>query len=140
CFLAYAAELDQRFPEGFDQADLVDPEEIQSVGGTYLVARHHQRTIGCGVLRRIDAGSGEIKHLWVDHDVRGLGVSRLLLAQLEQSARAEGMTVVRLDTHATLTEATNLYRTSGYVEIPPYGANPHAHLWFEKRLAGPTKR
>jgi hypothetical protein len=33
-----------------------------------------------------------------------------------------------------LTEAINLYRTSGYQEIPAYNDDPHAHLWFEKPL------
>jgi hypothetical protein len=37
-----------------------------------------------------------------------------------------------------LTEAIELYRTSGYAEIPGYDDNPYAHLWFEKQLSSQT--
>jgi hypothetical protein len=36
-----------------------------------------------------------------------------------------------------LTEAIELYRTSGYVEVPRYDDNPYAHHWFEKPIAAP---
>jgi hypothetical protein len=41
---------------------------------------------------------------------------------------------VRLETNRSLTEAIALYRSSGYVEVPAFNDEPHAHLWFEKRL------
>jgi hypothetical protein len=43
-------------------------------------------------------------------------------------------TVVRLDTHAALTEAQAMYRASGYTEIPAYVDHVYADHWFEKRL------
>ena len=57
-----------------------------------------------------------------------------MLSELERLAAARAMTTVRLDTHSALTEAIQLYRSAGYIEIPAYGKNPHAHVWFEKRL------
>ncbi len=138
CLLAYADELDERFPEGFQRSELISPQEIRS-GGVCFVAHDHWHAIGCGVLRRIDCEMSEIKHLWVDPEARGLGVSRLLLNQLEQIAFARGVQLLRLDTHEVLREAIDLYRTAGYVEIHRYGENPHAHLWFEKRLQGPAQ-
>jgi DNA-binding MarR family transcriptional regulator/GNAT superfamily N-acetyltransferase len=133
CLIAYADELDERFAEGFARSDLMSPDEIRS-GGVCLVARDAHQAIGCGVLRPIDAGSAEIKHLWVDPAARGLGVSRRLLTELERIALARGLTTVRLDTNSALAEAIQLYRTAGYTEIPAYGANPHAQVWFERRL------
>lgn len=41
---------------------------------------------------------------------------------------------VRLDTGKHLTEATALYRSSGYQEISAYNENPYAARWFEKSL------
>jgi DNA-binding MarR family transcriptional regulator len=133
CLLAYAGELDHRFPEGFPPSDLVSAEEIRA-GGACLIARDRRRAVGCGILRHVAGGAFEIRHLWVSPDARGLGVARLLLAQLERVAAERGSPTIQLDTHRILTEAIALYQTSGYQEISPYDANPHAHLWFEKQL------
>jgi DNA-binding MarR family transcriptional regulator/GNAT superfamily N-acetyltransferase len=134
CLLAYAAELDERFPEGFRQSDLITPDQVHASGGACLVARDRHGPLGCGILHQFEHRVAEIRHLWVRPDARGLGVARLLLAALEQAALERGWPIIRLDTHEVLTEAAALYRTSGYQEIPPYDANPHAYLWFEKRL------
>lgn len=133
CLGAYAEELAARFPAGYELADLVSAEEVRS-HGVCMVARDDARAVGCGVLRELDAETAEIKHLWVDPDVRGIGLSRVLLEALEQAALARGKMAVRLDSHSALREAISLYRSAGYVQIPPYGSNPHAALWFEKRL------
>jgi DNA-binding MarR family transcriptional regulator/GNAT superfamily N-acetyltransferase len=133
CLLAYACELDRRFPEGYDASRLVSADQIRAHGAC-VVARERGRPVACGVLKDLDARTDEIKHLWVDPDVRGLGVARRLLEELECEALRRGKVAIRLDTHRALTEATSLYRSSGYVEIPPYGSNPHAGLWFEKRV------
>ncbi|OXM71358.1 MULTISPECIES: bifunctional helix-turn-helix transcriptional regulator/GNAT family N-acetyltransferase [Amycolatopsis] len=134
CLHAYAAELDARFPEGFDTADLVAPGEIRGDRGVLLLAREDGRAVGCGALRTFEPGIGEIRHVWLDRDVRGLGLGRRLLAELEGAALARGMSAVRLGTHPELSEAIQMYRTSGYSEIPHYGDDPHSGLWFEKRL------
>jgi ribosomal protein S18 acetylase RimI-like enzyme len=62
-----------------------------------------------------------------------LGLARRLLDALEHAAVAHGLTVVRLDTHATLTEARAMYRTSGYTEIPAYSDHVYGAHWSEKR-------
>jgi ribosomal protein S18 acetylase RimI-like enzyme len=65
-----------------------------------------------------------------------LGLACGLLEGLEREARERGLTAVRLDTHAVLTEVQAMYRACGYTEIPRYDDNVHAAHWFEKRLAG----
>ncbi|MBV1935374.1 GNAT family N-acetyltransferase [Streptomyces sp. BV286] len=132
CLAGFAAELDERFPEGYDTADLVPPEEI----AVLLVAYEEERAVGCGALCALDAGTAEIRHLWIHPDARGLGLGRRLLTDLERTAAGRGHHVVRLDTHEVLTEAAAMYRTSGYTEIPAYDDNPHAGYWFEKPLRG----
>jgi hypothetical protein len=42
--------------------------------------------------------------------------------------------VLRLETNRSLSEAAALYRSAGFEEVSPYNAEPHAHLWFEKRV------
>lgn len=132
CLAAYYEELSVRFDEPFDP--YAGAPETEPAGAKMLIARLHGEAVGCGMLRPLSPGIGEIKRMWVAPHVRGLGLSRRLLEALEHMARAEGMETVRLDTNRTLQEAQALYRKAGYHEIAAYNDNPHAHLWFEKSL------
>jgi ribosomal protein S18 acetylase RimI-like enzyme len=76
----------------------------------------------------------EVKRMWVDPAVRGVGLGRRLLVAVEEEARAEGVSVLHLETNASLTEAMGLYRSAGYVEVPAFSDEAYAHHWFEKRL------
>ncbi len=138
CLDAYAADIDARFPEGFDKSDLVGPEEVSGEAGAFFVAYEEGRPVGCGALRRLEPGVGEIRHVWVHPEARRLGLARRILGALEQAAAARDCTVVRLDTHASLTEAQAMYRASGYTEIPAYVDHVYGDHWFEKRLPGPA--
>ncbi|NUT28125.1 MAG: bifunctional helix-turn-helix transcriptional regulator/GNAT family N-acetyltransferase [Streptomyces sp.] len=131
---AYADDIDERFPEGFDKNDLVRPHEVSGDAGAFFVAYEEGRPVGCGALRRLAPGVGEIRHVWVHRDARRLGLARRLLDALEREAAARDFTVVRLDTHAALKEAQAMYRACGYTEIPAYDDNAYASHWFEKRL------
>ncbi|MCL8011724.1 bifunctional helix-turn-helix transcriptional regulator/GNAT family N-acetyltransferase [Streptomyces sp. AS02] len=134
CLDGYAADIDERFPEGFDKNDLVRPQEVSGDAGAFFVAREEGRPVACGALRRLEPGVGEIRHVWVHPDARRLGLARRVLDALEREAAARGFAVVRLDTHAALTEAQAMYRACGYTEIPRYDDNVYAAHWFEKRL------
>lgn len=134
CLDAYADDIDERFPEGFDKGDLVRPHEVSGEAGAFFVAYEEGRPVGCGALRRLEPGVGEIRHVWVHRDARRLGLARRLLDALEREASARDFTVVRLDTHAALKEAQAMYRACGYREIPAYDDNVYASHWFEKRL------
>ncbi|WP_416905016.1 bifunctional helix-turn-helix transcriptional regulator/GNAT family N-acetyltransferase [Micromonospora echinospora] len=131
CLRRYAAELAERFPEGYDEATLTPPEDLD---GTVLLAREHGRAVGCGAWIRLAPGVAEIRHLWTDPTSRGLGLGRRLLEHLEADAAAHGVGIVRLGTHRSLGEATALYRGSGYREIASYSPSPYNQLCFEKRL------
>jgi ribosomal protein S18 acetylase RimI-like enzyme len=71
--------------------------------------------------------------MWVASSVRGLGIGRRLLAELERRADDGGARVVRLETNKALTEAIALYRSSGYREVEAFNSEPYAHHWFEKQ-------
>jgi ribosomal protein S18 acetylase RimI-like enzyme len=99
-----------------------------------LVARLDGAPVGCGVLKRLDEATGEIKRVWTASSVRGLGIASRLMDRLEALATEQGLMSVKLDTNKTLTEARQLYLKRGYGEIARYNDNPYAHYWFEKRL------
>jgi ribosomal protein S18 acetylase RimI-like enzyme len=136
CLNQYFAELASRFRGGYDRdADhSAEVAEFAPPNGCLLVARLSGEPVGCGAIRAFEPGIAEIKRMWIAPQARGLGLGRRLLRELEQAARRERMRSVRLDTNSTLTEALQLYRSSGYHEIEPFNDNPYAHHWFEKAL------
>lgn len=137
CLKNYYAELGQRFDNGFDP-DAVknfDPAEMTPPKGYFVVAWMDGEAVGCGALKRLEAGMGEVKRVWTAPSARGCGVAGKIMDRLEDLAREAGMTTVRLDTNRNLSEAHALYRRLGYHEIERYNDNPYAHHWFEKRLA-----
>lgn len=140
CLRAYARELAQRFDGGFDPAVSapVDDADLVPPQGVFLLATLSGEPVGCGALKLHRAAGedapAEIKRLWVSGTVRGLGVGRRILGELERHATEAGRRTVRLDTNRSLLEAIRLYRSSGYVEVPAYNAEPYAHHWFSKHL------
>jgi DNA-binding MarR family transcriptional regulator/GNAT superfamily N-acetyltransferase len=136
CLGAYFAELAARFVGGFDPARSIPAadEELLPPAGLLLVATLHDEPVGCGALKFHDGAPTEIKRMWVAPTVRGLGVGRRLLAELEAVSGARGARTLRLETNKALTEAIGLYRAAGYREVDAFNDEPYAHHWFEKTL------
>ena len=136
CYAKYFAELDARFRGGFDRKAGIsyDVADFTVPRGCLLLARLHGAAIGCGALRTLKPGLGEIKRMWIAPSARSLGLGRRLLTALEREAKRRRMRSVRLDTNGALGEAQKLYRSSGYNEIQCFNDNPYADFWFEKKL------
>ena len=136
CLEHYFAELAERFDVGFDPAQSLSPthEEFAPPDGTFLVMRLHGAPVGCGGFKRESQEAAYIKRMWVANEARGLGLGRRLLQRLELRAQALGYRQLRLETQKSLTEAQQLYRSSGFVEVPPFNDELYAHHWFQKNL------
>ena len=138
CIQQYFKELDGRFDAGFDPAKSIpaDAHELAPPVGALILARLHERPVGCGALKFHGRAPAELKRMWVSLDVRGLGLGRRLLRELERYAYEHGARTVRLETNRSLKEAIQLYRSSGYREVAAFNDEPYAHHWFEKKLTG----
>ncbi len=139
CLRAYVDELAGRFDGGFDPGRSISAadHEMTPPAGLFLVATLRGEPVGCGALKFHPGAPAEvagIKRMWVASAVRGLGLGRRLLAELEARAAAHGVRVLRLETNQALTEAISLYRAAGYREVPAFNDEPYAHHWFEKSL------
>lgn len=137
CIAQYFAELNARFEAGFDPSLSIsaDAHELTPPAGALLIAHLREQPVGCGALKFHAGAPAELKRMWVAPAVRGLGVGRRLLHELEQQAKATGAHVIRLETNRALSEAIELYRRNGYHEVEPFNHEPYAHYWFEKQLS-----
>jgi DNA-binding MarR family transcriptional regulator len=136
CLHAYEDELSARFNGGFDPArsNSAADHEMTLPAGEFLVAVLHGEPVGCGALKFHGEDPAEVKRMWVSPAVRGLGLGRRLLAELEARAAGRGVRVLRLETNRALAEAIALYRAAGYREVAAFNDEPYAHHWFEKSL------
>jgi DNA-binding MarR family transcriptional regulator/GNAT superfamily N-acetyltransferase len=136
CLGAYYKELAERFDEGFDPAKSVSTGEkdLRPPHGLMLVATLADEPVGCGALLFHPGEPAYIKRMWISPGVRGLGLGRRLLRELESAAKERGETTVRLETNRALPEAIAMYRTSGYREVERFNDEIYGHHFFEKDL------
>ena len=137
CLAEYVAELNRRSDRGFDPSAGATalPHEVRPPAGEFFVAYLHGDPIGCGAVKYHADAPTEIKRMWIAPQARGLGLGRRLLEHLEECARASGARHAHIETGAVLTEALALYRSAGWVEVPPFNEEPFADHWLEKTLA-----
>jgi putative acetyltransferase len=130
-----STELGERY--GDDGAGAFAPEDVLVGGAAFVVARLEGRPVGCGALRPMADGAGEVKRLYVEPEARGRGVARQVLSALEALARGYGYRILRLETGLLQPESIRLYEAAGYTRIPCYGryADNPLSVCFEKRLA-----
>ncbi|GAA0604537.1 GNAT family N-acetyltransferase [Sporichthya brevicatena] len=110
---------------GGRDATPVEPAEFAPPRGLFLVGRLGGEPIACGGWRIVEPGLAELKRMYVASGFRGRGLSRVLLAALEDSARQVGITRIRLETGHRQPEAIRLYETSGYTVIEKFGVYRH---------------
>lgn len=118
------------------RADYDDPAAV--IRG-YIVEMASGRLAGAaGWLRALTFHCGEpvveIKRTWTTPAMRGHGLGRRLLSELERQASAHGAGILRPETNHGLAEAIRLDRSSGFAEVEPFNDELHTHHWFEKRI------
>lgn len=149
----YFSDRESSFPsmQGTYRTTFPDPDQFVPPNGLFLLVSENRGEaaeadagdtvfVGCGGIRRLQSEPGEpvrfeIKHLFLQPQVRGRRWGRVLLDELERRAREFGAEELVLDTNSSLEAAGALYKRSGYVDVPPYNDNPNATNWYRKQLA-----
>lgn len=110
--------------------------DFEPPDGAFLVGFEDGEPIACGGLCRYDATTAEIRRMYVTPPARGRGLSRAVLAGLEQEGRALGYQAVRLETGYRQREAIGLYESAGYRPVERYGpyVEDERSVCFEKPL------
>ncbi|MDR7385091.1 N-acetylglutamate synthase-like GNAT family acetyltransferase [Promicromonospora iranensis] len=89
---------------------------------TFLVARDPDGVaIGCGALRVLDDGTGEVKRMYVSPHARGTGAATGILRALEDHARRLGVETLVLSTGTEQPDAIRFYAREGYHRTDGYG-------------------
>lgn len=134
---ALNGELSASYPEPGATHFRLDAEEVADGRGTFLVVYREGAPVGCGALRVLDAGTAELKRMYLSPTERGIGLGRRLVAALEAEARAMGVRRLVLETGVRQVAALALYRATGFQPIPLYGEyclSPETSVCFGKDL------
>lgn len=105
----------------------VDPDEFAAPKGVFLVGYLDGVAVACGGWRS-HGSDAEIKRMYVAAAMRGKGLARAMLAELERTALAAGHRRMILETGKRQPEAVALYRSTGYSDIPAFGHYANAPL------------
>lgn len=131
-FAEYAASLGFSLAyQGFEAEMKAFPGKYAPPGGALLLARAGGEPAGAVGLRQLEGEIGEMKRLYVKPAFRGVraagdrSIGRALAEDIVAIARERGYRRLRLDTiGGKMQAAIKLYRSMGFVEIPPYYCSP----------------
>lgn len=141
------AKVEENFGVRFDIAAMLE-EDMKTLGkfmppkGRLLLGYLEDRSMGIACLKALTESIGEVKRMYVRPEARNQGLGRALLNQLLQEARQIGYTQVRLDSARFMTEAHQLYRSTGFREIEAYEGSEipkefqNHWLFMERELQG----
>lgn len=86
-----------------------------------IIIYKNQIPAACGAFKEYNSDSAEIKRIFVKKENRQQGLAKLIVSQLEESARKQGYKYALLETGIKQPEAINLYKNIGYEIIENYG-------------------
>lgn len=102
---------------GCSDQDVVEVEKYyHQTGGEFWVVERDRKIVGTGGYYPIkrEHKAVEIRKMYLVPHVRGYGLGRFLLSQLEQAADRAGFLEVWVETATALKEAVRLYERNGY--------------------------
>ncbi|WP_009634016.1 GNAT family N-acetyltransferase [Synechocystis sp. PCC 7509] len=98
--------------------DVINVEECYlAKGGEFWVIERQNIIVGTGAYYRTCRGKNavEIRKMYLLPTVRGKGLGRYLLQELENAIARRGFKQILIETASVLAEAVKLYETSGYL-------------------------
>jgi putative acetyltransferase len=96
-------------------------EKLIAEAVAFFLIRDAGAAAGCGGIQLHGTEYGEIKRMYVRPQFRGLGFAKLMLDQLTEYARNQGIRLLRLETGIHQHAAIGLYERAGFRSIPPFG-------------------
>ncbi|MBW4564377.1 MAG: GNAT family N-acetyltransferase [Mojavia pulchra JT2-VF2] len=103
-------------PNGADRDVLQVEEFYLASGGEFWVIEHQSQIVGTGAYYPVNRGQKavEIRKMYLLPSIRGLGLGKYLLQQLEAAIASRGFQEIWIETASILVEAVKLYESKGY--------------------------
>ncbi len=97
-------------------------EDLVADGIDFFVMRIAGRPVGMGAVKRLAGDVAELKSMHILAEHRGVGLSRLMLSHLIDTARRGGVRRLYLETgiQPTFEAARALYDRAGFTECPSF--------------------
>ena len=101
----------------------LDSAALSGPAITFWTAREESEVLGCGALKLLEPGRGEIKSMRTAAHARGRGIATLLLSHIVDEARRSGYARLYLETGSQefFVPARRLYQRHGFSTCPPFG-------------------
>ncbi len=134
-FARHTAAMHAQTPP--ESIHMMDASELAGPGIWFFVMREEGQPIGMAAFKRIDDTHAEVKSMHVLSELRGRGLSTLLLVHIFDAARAEGFKRLSLETgvEPIFASARALYEKAGFVETGPFeGYHEDPNSTFMTRL------
>jgi putative acetyltransferase len=114
-----------------EQVFALDLSKLKSPEITFWTVWDDNLLLGCGALKELTAGHGEIKSMRTPTKLRGRGAGRAVLNRIVETARQRKYTLLSLETgtHPAFLPAQQLYRSVGFQYSGPfadYKEDPHS--------------
>jgi putative acetyltransferase len=102
----------------------LDVSGLQKPEITFWTLWDQDQLLGCGALKALDSGHGEVKSMRTAPGHERRGVASTMLRHLIQEARSRGYRRLSLETGAMayFEPARQLYRKFGFVDGAPFGS------------------
>lgn len=118
----------------------LDLDGLRAPELTMWTAWENGTLLGCGALKDLGAGHGELKSFHTASEARGRGVAASLLTHIMGEAHRRGLTRLSLETGRpeSFVAAQRLYARHGFAKCGPFGDytdDPHS-LFMTRALTG----
>ena len=89
----------------------------------FFIAREGDRVLGVGAFKIHAAEKyGEVKSMFTSTNGRGKGIAAAIMRAIEDMAKSDGLTSLKLETGAELEAAVRLYDRFGFVRSGAFGS------------------
>lgn len=121
-FASLIVDLDKEFWVRYPQTQQnFEPYNKVDETARVVVAYSKNLPAGCGCFRPMEEESVlEIKRMYVAPQLRGHGIAKLILSELEKWGKEEGFLLSKLETGTNQPEAIAVYNRANYKQIPNY--------------------
>ena len=121
-FRLLIAELDAELRATYDELmNTYDQHNVIEEIATVVIAYVDSQPAGCGCFKAFSRESAEVKRMYVRPQYRGMGISAMVLKELEAWAASMSYIQMILETGEKQLAAINLYQKGGYVRSENYG-------------------